>query len=296
MTCTCPNECSILNKILCCFFKIWSFGTTNWSKEYIPFSSHKNYSSISLQTLKQIILDLSIEENPDEIMMTDLISDFIHDPEEYLKNKKFTDMSWRERVLALFYLVKRQNLLAPPKCFCSDTFKVHIKKNSSKRKHEVVRFFIKRYMLFLMDKSLPKYYILKAIPQRKKAFYQLMKENGCPEGSKDLMKLYFNEVSKDNIRGQKTKSLGQLFTILKNNSLTSSFFFKKNFEQNYQEICIDYNRERVIKIEKFLIQFRGKPLLQILKSNLDLLKNKRFKLFFSKKDMDVGMNYVYSLL
>ena len=294
--CNIPNQCSLLNKITCCFFKIWSFGISNWSKEYIPFSEHMNYTSLNIKELKEIILNLSSQEDPDELMMTDLISLFITNPTEYLNKYQFTDLSWRERVVALFYLVKRQALLIPPKCFCTDIFKVHVKKDSSKRKHEAVRFFIKRYMLYIMEKTLPQYYILKPIPERKKDFYKIMGENGSPIGSQDLMKFFFNEIVRDNLKGQRTKSLVQLFSILKENPITKDFFEKKSLLSNYNEICHEYNRERIIKVERFLIQFRGKSFLEILKTILELLKNKRFKLFFTEKDMDVGMHYVSTMI
>lgn len=296
IACQNHQNCTLLNQMACGFFKIWSLSVRDWSKEYTPFAEHRNYTPTNLQTLRDIIDALAAGESQNELMMSDLISAFIMNPRRFLETRKFSDLSMREQVLGLFYLIKRQALLVPPKCFCNELFGAHVKRQSSKRKHEALRFFTKKYMLLIMDEVLPNYYILKPVPERKKKFYEMMGQERCPTGAQDLMKVFFNEIAKEGPKGQRTKNLAQLFAILKENTLTRAYFSQDALKEKYAKMCQRYQQERIVKVEKFLMQFRGQSLGKILERIFMLFRNKRFKLFFTKDDMDVGFWHVRNML
>jgi hypothetical protein len=294
----CQNSysCQLLNQIQCHFYNIWEQEMKHKTDSQRRFTSFCSFVKPDIQFLN-FNLHLT-STNPSERIISKNIEQFILNPAAFLRKQHFYSLSLVERIIALFYIIKKNCLQAPVKCFCGDRLLFFIKKKSTKRKHELIRFCLKKYLHFIMDQTLNITQPNILIAKKKEMFFNLLGESIPGTKSNDLIKSYFNEGKKKtkNKKRRRVKNIKELILKLKTNTRTKHFFNKTIIEKNFLKIYEMYYPERKSKVNKIISQFHNYSILDVFLKCEQILKNKRFKLFFSHEDIRLGIEFIHDIL
>ena len=285
MTCNNLNQYQLLSKITNVFVKIWLNTINLWDIDLKRINNQIKFDkSFDLDVLKLIE---KIKIKKENVFESEKIRDFMIDPINYIENNEFLSLNWSERIIAIYLLVRKNCLISKIDCFCKKTLLTKIKSKSSKKKNELIRPFLKKYIELIIDLILPRHNLLLSKTEKKKKFNKLIKKNlNLPYN--DILKFYFNEIplKKNKIKTKRTKSIKDLIIILKNNKVTSKYFSKEGFLNNIDNFKNLILPERNIKIEKFLINFKNVTILELFNHLKNNLTNKKIKLFMNKQDLD----------
>lgn len=283
----CKNSttCLILSKVAELFIRVWSQTIRTWESDTRRLFSQLKPQTCSESSVLDFLRTLEKQSSFENIFKSEQIRDFLVDPVGFIEQFKFLTLTWPERLVSLFILVRKNCLISLPSCFCSHKLLSVVKRKSSKRKNELMRPFIKKYIELITDLILPRYFLLLSKAERKKEFNRRLEEH-CE--SKNLLKMHFNEFrgKKKDGRQFRTKSLNKLIILLKQNPATSNFFTRDSIISNSGNLKEYILPERNIKIEKFLIQFNTLSLSETFKRLLTQLRNKKVKLFMNRQDVD----------
>jgi hypothetical protein len=293
----CMNQksCSLLNSLVCYFYFFWKSQFKNKPLEMCQFTHRFGFQKCEKETLLKKLSEIS--EFQKSFSATLMIENFMLNPEIFLRRYSFYDLNWNERIIAILFLIKKNSFLSPPTCFCNQTLTAFIRKKSTKRKHELIRFCIKKFTNFIIEKCIPTKYQSQSNSDKRKLFYKILNESIPGSSSKNLIKTYFNEEIKvKNSKRRRLKNIKELIHKLSTNPITESFFDKKMLHHNFFKIYQLYHPERKLKVRNFLSRFENFDSLNVFEKSLDLLENKRIKLFFGHEDIKAGYNIIFEML
>lgn len=289
--CLNKSTCKLLNYLVCFFYQFWAKQFQKQPTQMSKFNNFANFSEVDENNLKIGLKNLKSAEFTQINRMQ--IEKFLLNPEIFLRNKRFLDLNWHERIIAVMFLIKKNAFLAPPKCFCRQNLVALLKKKSTKRKHELIRFCIKRYVNLLVEKCVPRGSNSQSLTKRKELFYEILNEKVPGTRSKNLIKGYFNEDSKrGRNKRQRVKNISELLEKLSTNPVTKPYFNKTVLSDKFFEIYTEYYEEKKLKVRKLISRFDRLIQIEIFEDCLTILKNKRMKLFFSHEDIKAGYNII----
>lgn len=289
------QECNLLNNVVTSFYLTWTQTFKNQSPEIKMFKKSINYSQGNMKRVEEKIKGIS--NNEFQASGSHLLRRFLLNPEIFLRKHSFLNMSWHERLICLVFLIKRHAFLAPPACFCSKSLLAFLRKKSQKRRHELIRFSLKKCVNLLMGKCLPEKILKKSAALQRRTFYPMLNESIPGTSSRNLLKSVFNEGGKDRkIQSQRLKSVQELVLKLQTNKITCSFFTSQRLQTIFYEIYQNYYPVRRLKVKHFIERFQGRNLFEVFKQCNDFLSNKRTKFFFNHEDIKAGYELIKELM
>ena len=297
LKCQNRSSCKDLNLIFCYFVKMYCFHRKDGLKLFTSFSSHHHFRSVSKPLLDKL-LGTFLPSRPAEcVSLTNRIGEFLLDPLAYLRKRSFMTLSREEQIIALLFLIRRQEFILPPKCFCNDIFKCNLAKESPKRKHDAIRYFLKVYMSHVIAQCLPAEDSRKPKKIRHKRFISAFNREFPGGQSTVLLKTFLNSNFKFfSLKSTHPKSLTNLFQVMRRNPLTRQYFDRSAILRESTQLINLYEKQRKNKIESFIKKFPNGSFERVFGRAVELLKKKRVKLFFSKKDVQMAMSTILQLL
>ena len=294
--CNDTQSCFLLHQIQKYFYKIWEEELKHTLSKQTDLLKYLDFSDINFDHL-ELLFKNKVQDAQDN-KITSNIEYFLLNPSVFLRKCKFLDLSWSERIVALFFLVKKNYFLAPVKCFCGDKPLLALRKKSTKRKHELIRFCMKKYLHFIMHDYIKETDENMLLSKKKELFFDMLNESIPGTTSNDLIKSYFNEgrLKKKRKKRRRVKNIQGLITKLQNNAYTRAYFDPDALKANFFKVYQNYYPERRSKVKKIIERFAQCPSKQILSKGCEMLRNKRIKLFFSHEDIKEGIHQINQIL
>lgn len=309
LSCADKERCADLNLFFCYFFKLLCFQHRDGLELLSSFARHAHFRdatpadvAAALARAKAVRVpgETPLSKTPESADVSCLgarARAFLQNTQAFLRRHSFGALNTAEQLACLFFLVKRREFYFPPQCFCNVVFGCFLNRPSPKRRHDSIRHFLKVYFDHLLASVTRASNPRRPRKARLARFLSALKDGGASPGAVAFVASFLKGNFKVfSLKKNRPKSLARLFCILKANPATAAHFRADVFQKESAQLLEIYEKHRQSKIDAFLAKFAGKSLEAVFAKAILLLKKKRVKLFFSRKDVQQALNTVCALL
>jgi hypothetical protein len=287
-----PSQCLLLKKITAFFISTWTkaISELDESEERLLLFISPTDKEQTVEKLNEEISKIKCESQINLFDCNEL-KRFLINPVEFLKYKTLFSMGFLERLVAIYSMVRKNCLLALPNCFCSKQILACLKSYSPKRCYDLKWVFIKKYMELIKHKIKPKYVLFKSRKKLDEWFNNFL--------SKNFKFKKFQEMFNSNYLKNRSKNQGKIFRsihdfldMIQDNEVMAKYFTKEYIMNNLNLILNYFVKEQLKKVGFFLEKFKLLETKEIFCKLIDLLKNRKSKIFLNCQDifllLDVG--------